>query len=419
MDGNLTPPPSQKQHNENSINVPPESKESEELSALLHQQSGEDFEGFEDPPATLTSASRGETAGLSSGGPDDSPESARLGTPKQKNADECYVCKDATGITISCCDCKRNLCFLCTGLNETQFVIYKCTKRKFSCDTCATKLIDENPLYEDIRREIRAYKKQEKKPEKFLVECGTQTHNDQCQKESECQTPVPTTVTSESQTLPPLASGTVASESQTPPPPVENIEDTPTPKKLHNKQEKQEKKDIICKFYRNGNCRKSLNGIACPYRHPRACRYELKHGPRGCKWGNNCKYLHPHFCRDSITNYQCLNLECTSYHIKGTRRYTTEEHPEKLYHNQKNVSEWHAQPNQPNRADIMEENIKNLQNNVMKMMNMMRTMENYQKNFPLLPSMAHHRAPQQHAFHMPMQPPMQPPMPLPMQPQAR
>ena len=61
MDGNLTPPQSQKQHNENSINVPPELKESEELSALLHQQSGEDFEGFEDPPATVTSASRGET----------------------------------------------------------------------------------------------------------------------------------------------------------------------------------------------------------------------------------------------------------------------------------------------------------------------------------------------------------------------
>ena len=45
MDGNMTPPSSQKQHNENSINAPPESKE---LSVLLDQQSGEH------PPAELT-----------------------------------------------------------------------------------------------------------------------------------------------------------------------------------------------------------------------------------------------------------------------------------------------------------------------------------------------------------------------------
>ena len=130
------------------------------------------------------------------------------------------------------------MCFPCTEIKEAQFVIYKCTKRKFSCDTCATKLIDENPLYEDIRREIRASKKPEKKPEKYLVECETQTQKDQYQKVSESQTLAPITVTSESQTLPPLASGTVASESQTPPPPAENIEDTPTPRNLHNKQEK-------------------------------------------------------------------------------------------------------------------------------------------------------------------------------------
>ena len=81
----------------------------------------------------------------------------------------------------------------------------------------------------------------------------------------------------------------------------------------------------------------------------------------------------------------------------------TEEHPEKTYQNKnkKDVTEWHAQPN---RADIMEENIKDLQNNVMKMMNMMRTLESYQKNFPLLPSMAQHRAPQHRTCHMPMQP---------------
>ena len=132
----LTPPPSQEQYSDNTINandivstpqprefsVAPQLQEVPVAPQVLAQQNGAQPAAStcepRDPLSAHTDleASCGETSGLStdsSRGPNDPPESANLGTSQQtdvmcvntvRNAEECNFCKDTTAITKSCGD---------------------------------------------------------------------------------------------------------------------------------------------------------------------------------------------------------------------------------------------------------------------------------------------------------------------------
>jgi hypothetical protein len=79
----------------------------------------------------------------------------------------------------------------------------------------------------------------------------------------------------------------------------------------------------ICKYFRNGNCRFGIRGKGCQHDHPPLCRKLMAHGtrgPRGCSLGNDCVRFHPKMCSSSLSRQVCLNDDCGSYHIKGTRR---------------------------------------------------------------------------------------------------
>ena len=453
-DNILTPPPSQNTSNEDTSQVSPtiaaETSMEPTISSLpqapaLAQQSagGQPAE----PRDTHTHAQ------LVESDPDNDPVDSAQGTTLQAEVssaskvrtDRCENCKMAPVITITCNECKEKLCFSCSELEEAQFIIYRCTKRKFSCRSCAIILVEENLSYTEIQKELRASKKPKldmtakctrdfgtQTPVMLEMEVWTQTPAI-CTAELEVQTPVEFgmevgTQSPKESDNPTLAQHLPLPETPVPGPtvnnqPLESNQTTPVPKLdltgnledtppvLKTKQTK-EKKNIICKYYKNGGCRSQTDGTTCNFSHPRACRFELRFGPNGCKWGKKCKFLHPRFCRDSLRDQQCLNLECAFYHLKGTTRFErNEENPP--FRQSKNGAK---QPVQPNRVDFLEQNIRDVQNN---MVTVMQMLQNYQRNFPPLPSIPHQRQPP-HAAHIPMMqhPIPQHPMMQPIQPQG-
>lgn len=80
----------------------------------------------------------------------------------------------------------------------------------------------------------------------------------------------------------------------------------------------------ICYHYENNKCRFGLSGRGCPYLHPKPCRQFIAYGSRhrwGCNRGQKCNFFHPKVCRSSSDYSECYNLECSLWHLKGTKRY--------------------------------------------------------------------------------------------------
>lgn len=95
--------------------------------------------------------------------------------------------------------------------------------------------------------------------------------------------------------------------------------------------QKDERKNKICYFYKNNQCKFGRKGQDCPFAHPNLCnRYKFngRDPVKGCKHGNKCKYLHPLICNGSERKRECLNLECKRLHLKGTRRYPSDQSQE-------------------------------------------------------------------------------------------
>ena len=102
-------------------------------------------------------------------------------------------------------------------------------------------------------------------------------------------------------------------------------------KVIENNKEK-EKKDIICRHFKEARChhglsgRQSYNGVVrCPFKHPSVCPKLLRHGDRGkagCRGREaGCNDYHQvKMCYSSMNTRLCSNLkDCNNgYHVKGT-----------------------------------------------------------------------------------------------------
>ena len=69
---------------------------------------------------------------------------------------------------------------------------------------------------------------------------------------------------------------------------------------------------LICRYYKNNNCKYGLKGKDCPYAHPAPCVKLLKHGTRsknGCNKGKKCTEFHPKMCPTSITKGEFLTQD--------------------------------------------------------------------------------------------------------------
>ena len=386
--GSLTPPPSQENINEN-INIsnkkepivsdeviPLESQETSAGQPLLTQQP--------EPMPQHDTLQNADDANIrdQSGAPESAvslphPSDVSCDTTVQsKHTEECSICKDAATITISCGDCKNKVCFPCTELKETQFVIYKCSKRKYSCDKCGIKLIAENPCYTDMRLAIRALttNNEASRPERSSAKSNTKLTEATIDIAASPSTPQITTPTTN------LSRALTEAQDTTP------RGDKP-------------KNEIICKYYKKGACM-GANGIKrCPYAHPRACRFHLQFGPGGCRNGRNCKFMHPKICRYSLEAHLCYNLECKFYHLKGTKRY--EETEPDRYHNKRESRPIHYQenrhpspphtknyrevPQEETRIESLEKNFQDLQKTLTEMVQTMQSTEGYRRHFPPLP----------------------------------
>ena len=98
------------------------------------------------------------------------------------------------------------------------------------------------------------------------------------------------------------------------------------------------KNKIICRFYRNGNCKR---GKLCTFEHPRKCKIFCAHGlkkfnDKGCD--GKCKSFHPKACYNSMKQKLCPKKECHFFHINGTKRDIPQtEKKEKKDHSQHGV----------------------------------------------------------------------------------
>ena len=50
------------------------------------------------------------------------------------------------------------------------------------------------------------------------------------------------------------------------------------------------------------------------------CHKFIKEGEKSCKKGSDCKYVHPKLCIRSLNTKECLKVNCSFYHVAGTRR---------------------------------------------------------------------------------------------------
>ena len=80
------------------------------------------------------------------------------------------------------------------------------------------------------------------------------------------------------------------------------------------------KNTTLCRFYKNGRCKK---GLDCRFEHPKICNKfrqfgDIKHNEKGCK--DPCNLFHPNVCRDSQRNKTCKWSECRFFHLKGTKK---------------------------------------------------------------------------------------------------
>ena len=88
----------------------------------------------------------------------------------------------------------------------------------------------------------------------------------------------------------------------------------------------QNRKPIVCKFFKRNACRHGPKGDECKYAHPEICKKFIQHGtrqPQGCTKGSKCEHMHPQMCMSSLRRGKCLNKSCKFRHVKGTVRETT------------------------------------------------------------------------------------------------
>ena len=388
FDGMLTPPPSQIASNNDATTEtatePLTERAADTRDSKTSESTAADSAESLNERSAADSKTRDAEPGLDTA--ESGPHPDVTVTQRKYQTDRCEICESeiTPSITITCNECRKKICFTCTGFVEAHFILLKCTKRRFSCMSCTVELINKLPTCMDIQRELRASQKASQATEK-------QPPAMRAMQTAEKGTQIPETPVESNQNTPKADFGTQTPiEPSTPPSnedkiPLlnlsESLADTPPPKKSPPKKEK-DRKDKICKYYKNGGCKSQNDGTHCPYRHPRACRYELKYGPKGCKWGSNCKFLHPRFCRDSLRSHTCLNLDCGFYHLKGTKRYPqSNENQLPSGSPPKNGAE---RIPQEKRMDFLERNIREIQEN---MTTLMGTFRNYQENFPPLPSM--------------------------------
>ena len=110
----------------------------------------------------------------------------------------------------------------------------------------------------------------------------------------------------------------------------QSISRTPSRRRQSNKIDnagedatKNDRNKPICPYFRKGQCRHGISGKGCSKGHPQLCRKLMLNGtrgPKGCTQGKNCERLHPKMCPSSINHLECLNDNCSLYHVKGTRR---------------------------------------------------------------------------------------------------
>ena len=149
----------------------------------------------------------------------------------------------------------------------------------------------------------------------------------------------------------------------------------PLDKSNEGKKEKEKPVGPVCPFFRKGQCRHGISGKGCSKAHPSLCRKLMSHGtkgPRGCTNGKECERFHPKMCPSSISYSECLNDSCSLYHVKGTKRMNSQQHPPKEHHRRANplnrqTGQQENKPLQPT-VDIQEaflEMFRNLQKELM------------------------------------------------------
>ena len=111
-----------------------------------------------------------------------------------------------------------------------------------------------------------------------------------------------------------------------------------------------DKGKTLCKFYKNGRCKKDHN---CNFLHPKICRKFNQFGnkqdnAKGCD--EKCGFFHPNACRSSLKYRNCSYKECRFYHLSGTKFIQkSNDNYQRKFPSKSNTQLSHAQP-------IVEEN---------------------------------------------------------------
>ena len=93
---------------------------------------------------------------------------------------------------------------------------------------------------------------------------------------------------------------------------------------LSEPEEPKSKSEVLCRHFREGNCKHGMKGRECKYNHPKVCSKFTQHGtrqPRGCAKGRKCEHFHPKMCMDSLRKGECFTETCRFNHVKGTKRH--------------------------------------------------------------------------------------------------
>ena len=227
----------------------------------------------------------------------------------------CAICNNlCIQECLKCHKCKRSIHIICSNLPVYAIVNFFNTRCQYTCEECARNQQGDDCdrlfalVYTIIEREREARQQQqlEQKDAENIVDDanGLDNKNDE-------------SIVSNEPSLPNHKTKHSAGKQG----------DTRTTVVSGN-QANNQRKTKVCHFYKNNKCKYGLRGRDCPYAHPKLCnRYNVNgcDPVRGCKKGKDCTFLHPPICYGSERKRECLNVECKRLHLKGTRRYPSDQ----------------------------------------------------------------------------------------------
>ena len=147
----LTPPPSQHPAAEEAVAMLTQQRTSTTATVIVPYDSNGDTadaayaaDTTSSPAADAASSPTADKTVSATCCSADNSESEDDGV-KEEEEESCDFCNKAVKLTLTCSNCNKKACIMCSNLDKIYFTLFKVSTRKYSCVGCASDIIAKKP----------------------------------------------------------------------------------------------------------------------------------------------------------------------------------------------------------------------------------------------------------------------------------